>query len=86
MQDITDFKHFLRTDPNASAFLSESRADAPLTLARAPGRLDVMGGVGRLLRLAGCRNEHRRGGFSGAGPAHRPHSARLEPEHLKLKG
>ncbi len=45
MQDITHFKHFLRADPSAQAFLSESRADAPVTLARAPGRLDVMGGV-----------------------------------------
>ena len=45
MQDITDFKHFLRTDPDAAAFLSENGADASPTLARAPGRLDVMGGV-----------------------------------------
>ena len=45
MQDISDFKHFLRTDPIAQAFLSEHRAGASVTLARAPGRLDVMGGV-----------------------------------------
>jgi len=45
VQDSTDFKNFLRTDPDASAFLSGSRADAPVTLAHAPGRLDVMGGV-----------------------------------------
>lgn len=45
LPDITDFKQFLRTDPSAAAFLRESRADAPITLARAPGRLDVMGGV-----------------------------------------
>lgn len=45
MQDITDFKQFLRTEPAAQVFLAEGRADAPLTLARAPGRLDVMGGV-----------------------------------------
>jgi galactokinase len=45
LQDINDFKRFLRTDPDASAFLRDSRADAPITLTRAPGRLDVMGGV-----------------------------------------
>jgi len=45
LQDITDFKHFLRIDHAALAFLSERRADAPITLSRAPGRLDVMGGV-----------------------------------------
>ena len=45
LPDITQFKCFLRADLNAAAFLSESRADAPVTLARAPGRLDVMGGV-----------------------------------------
>lgn len=45
LQDITDFTYFLRTDPEAQAFLSDCRADAPVTLARAPGRLDVMGGV-----------------------------------------
>ena len=45
MQDVTDFKHFLRTDPAATAFLGEGRAEAPVTLTRAPGRLDVMGGV-----------------------------------------
>ena len=45
MQDITDFTYFLRTDLEASAFLRDSRAGAPVTLARAPGRLDVMGGV-----------------------------------------
>ena len=45
MQDITDFKHFLRTGPDVQSFLRESRAEAPITLARAPGRLDVMGGV-----------------------------------------
>ena len=45
MQDITDFNQFLRADPHAQAFLSDSRADKPVTLTRAPGRLDVMGGV-----------------------------------------
>ena len=45
MQDITDFKRFLRTDPTAQAFLADHRVDAPVTLTRAPGRLDVMGGV-----------------------------------------
>ncbi len=45
MQDVTDFKRFLRTDPAATAFLGDRRADAPITLTRAPGRLDVMGGV-----------------------------------------
>ncbi len=44
MQDIADFKHFLRTDPLAAAFLAEQAA-GPATLTRAPGRLDVMGGV-----------------------------------------
>ncbi|MGI4791179.1 MAG: galactokinase [Janthinobacterium lividum] len=45
MQDITDFKHYLRTDTAAQVFLADNRAEKPLTLARAPGRLDVMGGV-----------------------------------------
>ena len=45
MQDITDFKQSLRTDPDVQTFLNDTRADAPVTLTRAPGRLDVMGGV-----------------------------------------
>ena len=45
MQDTTDFKHYLRTDSDAAAFLADTRAEVPVTLARAPGRLDVMGGV-----------------------------------------
>ena len=42
--DAAEFKRFLRTDPAAAAFLAEQAA-GPATLARAPGRLDVMGGV-----------------------------------------
>ena len=43
LPDAAEFKRFLRSDP-AGAFLQEQAA-GPLTLARAPGRLDVMGGV-----------------------------------------
>ena len=42
--DAAEFKRFLRTDPSAAAFLGEQAA-GPVTLTRAPGRLDVMGGV-----------------------------------------
>ena len=45
LQTVTDFKHFLSADPAALAFLADSRRGQPITLARAPGRLDVMGGV-----------------------------------------
>jgi galactokinase len=45
MQDSIDFQHFLRTDIDAAAFLNANRTEASVTLARAPGRLDVMGGV-----------------------------------------
>ncbi len=44
MADAAEFKRFLRTDPSAAAFLGEQVA-GPVTLTRAPGRLDVMGGV-----------------------------------------
>ncbi len=44
MADVAEFKRFLRTDPSAAAFLAEQAA-GPATLTRAPGRLDVMGGV-----------------------------------------
>ena len=43
LPDAAEFKRFLRTT-QAAAFLSE-QAGGPATLARAPGRLDVMGGV-----------------------------------------
>jgi L-arabinokinase len=39
-----DFKRFLRTDLSAAAFFAEHAA-GPAILTRAPGRLDVMGGV-----------------------------------------
>ena len=42
--DVADFKHFLRHDIQAAAFLA-AQASGPVTLTRAPGRLDVMGGV-----------------------------------------
>ncbi len=41
---MTGFKRFLRTNSGAAAFLAEHAA-GPVTLTRAPGRLDVMGGV-----------------------------------------
>ncbi len=41
---VADFKRFLRTDLSAAAFLAEHAA-GPAILTRAPGRLDVMGGV-----------------------------------------
>jgi len=44
LPDVADFKRFLRTDPEAGAFLAEQSA-SPVTITRAPGRLDVMGGV-----------------------------------------
>ena len=44
LPDAAEFKRFFRTDPSAAAFLSEQAA-GPATLTRAPGRLDVMGGV-----------------------------------------
>ena len=44
LPDVTDFKRFLRTDPAAAAFLAEV-SGGPVTITRAPGRLDVMGGV-----------------------------------------
>ena len=44
LPDVANFKYFLRTDHGATAFLAESSA-GPTTLTRAPGRLDVMGGV-----------------------------------------
>ena len=44
MADVAEFKRFLRADPSAAAFLGEQAA-GPATLTRAPGRLDVMGGV-----------------------------------------
>ena len=43
LPDTAEFKRFLRTT-QAAAFLSE-QAGGPATLTRAPGRLDVMGGV-----------------------------------------
>ena len=44
LADVAEFKRFLRTDPDAAAFLTE-QSTGPVTLTRAPGRLDVMGGV-----------------------------------------
>ncbi len=44
LSDAAEFKRFLRTDSVAAAFLAEQAA-GPATLTRAPGRLDVMGGV-----------------------------------------
>ena len=45
MQDVQDFKRRIASDDALQGFLNESRAASPITLARAPGRLDVMGGV-----------------------------------------
>ena len=45
MQDVQDFKRRLAFDDAVRGFLNESRAASPITLTRAPGRLDVMGGV-----------------------------------------
>lgn len=45
MQDVQEFKQRLAVDADLRAFLSKGRAAFPLTLTRAPGRLDVMGGV-----------------------------------------
>ena len=45
MQDVQDFKRRLTSDGAVQGFLQQSRAASPITLARAPGRLDVMGGV-----------------------------------------
>ena len=44
LPDVANFKHFLRTDHGATAFLAD-QSIGPVTLTRAPGRLDVMGGV-----------------------------------------
>lgn len=44
LPDVANFKRFLRTDPGATAFLAD-QSIGPVTLTRAPGRLDVMGGV-----------------------------------------
>ncbi len=44
LPDAAEFKRFLRADPEAAAFLAGS-AGGPVTITRAPGRLDVMGGV-----------------------------------------
>ena len=46
MQDVHPFKRQIREDAAARAFLADNRAASPIVLARAPGRLDVMGGVG----------------------------------------
>lgn len=45
MQDVQEFKQRLAADAPLRDFLSESHAAKPITLTRAPGRLDFMGGV-----------------------------------------
>ncbi|BDI31081.1 galactokinase [Capsulimonas corticalis] len=45
MQDVSDFTERMRQDTAWRSFLSDQAPDSAVTVTRAPGRIDVMGGV-----------------------------------------